>query len=193
MTRCGTLPPVDSYLPAEDRLRDRTLARFATMRVIRLSILIAVAAALLLLPRETRGGAAHQVSIVDFAFSPATITISIGDSVTWTNEDPVIHDATSTSGAFDSGDLDQGESYTLTFSQPGTHDYLCTPHPQMTGSVVVQAAAASPGGGGTVPDVAMDGPGLRDSGMLRALLAIATVLLVAATALLLVIRTRRSV
>lgn len=157
---------------------------------MRLGILIALAVALLLLPRETRGGSAHQVSIAEFAFNPSTITIDVGDSVTWTNEDQVVHTATSTSGAFDSGDLAQGESYTLTFSQAGTYDYLCTPHPTMTGRVVVQAAPAVPAGGGTVPDVAMIRPPLIDT--LRTLLAIATVLLVAALGLLVALRTRRA-
>jgi amicyanin len=156
---------------------------------VRLAVLITVAAALLLLPLETRG-AMHQVDIVDFAFSPATITVNVGDSVTWTNSDAVVHTATSTSGAFDSGDLDQDESYTLTFSQAGTYEYLCTPHPEMTGRVIVQQVSII--AGGIVPDVAMAQPGFGDTDALRTLLAIVTVLLVLATALLVVIRARHS-
>jgi hypothetical protein len=63
-------------------------------------------------------------------------------------------------GAFDSGDLEEGESYSLTFTTPGTYDYLCTPHPNMTGRIVVVAAAATaapsaPATGGGLPNVAI--------------------------------------
>lgn len=116
-------------------------------------------------------GATHEVSISGSAFSPASLTINVGDTVTWTNADPLVHDAVSTSGpaAFDSGDLAQGASFGFTFTTAGTYDYHCTPHPDMVGRIVVQAAApgpttapsAAPGGGGTLPDVstpAPDGP-----------------------------------
>jgi len=108
-----------------------------------------------------RAGGAHAIEIADFAFAPATLTIAVGDSVTWTNADAVVHTATSTSGAFDSGDLATGESYTLTFSAPGTYAYLCTPHPTMTGRIVVEPApaTAAPSAGGGLPNVAVPAPG----------------------------------
>ena len=109
-----------------------------------------------------RGGS-HAVQIVDFAFSPATLTIQVGDTVTWTNADGVVHTATAGSAAFDSGDLAQGESYSVTFTEPGTYDYLCTPHPSMTGRIVVApptvpASAMPSAGGDSLPDVAMPAP-----------------------------------
>jgi amicyanin len=120
-----------------------------------------------------RAGTSHSVDIANFAFSPQTLTIQVGDTVTWTNLDTVQHTATSTSGAFDTGLLDQNEGYSITFTQPGTFDYLCTPHPSMTGQIVVQGApAATPapsqatGGGGTIPDVAMPAPAATDPAML---------------------------
>ncbi len=114
----------------------------------------------------SHAGGTNAVEIADFAFSPPTLTIVAGESVTWTNADAVVHTATSGSGAFDSGDLDAGESFTFTFTTPGTYDYLCTPHPTMTGSIVVRAASVStpaptvapPGGGGPIPNVAMRPP-----------------------------------
>ncbi len=117
-------------------------------------------------PSAIRGGTTHQVEIVDFAFHPPSITITAGDTVTWTNADAVAHTATSTSGVFDSGALEQGQSYSFTFSMPGTYAYLCTPHPAMTGEVVVLPAtvptappAASPApSSGALPDVAMQPP-----------------------------------
>jgi plastocyanin len=123
-----------------------------------LALLLAALILFVLGSIEMARAATHAVAIADFAFSPATLTITAGDTVTWTNEDPVVHTATSATGAFDSGDLAQGESFSLTFTTPGTYAYLCTPHPSMTGQIVVQAAAPAPspaGGGGTIPDVAM--------------------------------------
>ena len=109
-----------------------------------------------------RGGG-HAIEIADFAFAPATLTIAVGETVTWTNADPVVHTATATSGAFDSGDLDTGGSYSVTFTEPGTYDYLCTPHPEMTGRIVVAPptvpASPPPTGANALPDVAMAAPG----------------------------------
>lgn len=131
----------------------------ATAHRLRL-IVGATAAALLLvgLPAASTRGAGHAVTIADFAFSPATLTITAGDTVTWTNEDAMVHTATSVDGAFDSGDLEQGDSYSLTFTTPGTYDYLCTPHPSMTGRIVVVAAAnpaPSAAPSGELPNVAV--------------------------------------
>ena len=77
------------------------------------------------------------VSISKFAFSPATITISAGQSITWTNADPVAHTATSDAQVWDSGDLAPNASFSTTFSQPGTYAYHCTIHPFIRGTVVV--------------------------------------------------------
>lgn len=125
-----------------------------------LALLLAAIVLFVLGSLEMARGATHAVAITDFAFSPATLTITAGDTVTWTNEDQLEHTATSTAGAFDSGLLGQGESYSFTFTTPGTYAYLCTPHPSMTGQIVVQAAAPAPTAGATpvggpVPDVAM--------------------------------------
>jgi plastocyanin len=93
--------------------------------------------------------ATRAVAIAGFEFSPAAITINVGDRVTWTNSDAVAHTATATSGAFDTGDIAQGESATVRFTQPGTYSYVCTPHPSMTGTIRVRAASG--GGGPTDP------------------------------------------
>ena len=89
----------------------------------------------------------HAVGISGFAFSPATVTVAVGDTVTWTNADQVPHTATADAGAFDTGTLDNGGSNTVTFSTAGTFPYHCSVHPQMTGTVVVEAASSSGGGG----------------------------------------------
>jgi plastocyanin len=77
------------------------------------------------------------VAIQDFAFSPDTIEITAGTTVTWTNNDSAPHTVTSDDGAFDSGDLAQGDSVSLTFNEPGTYTYHCTYHPNMVGTIIV--------------------------------------------------------
>jgi plastocyanin len=131
----------------------------STARRGALALLLAALVLFVLGSIEIARGATQAVTIDDFAFSPATLTITAGDTVTWTNQDTTTHTATSNTGVFDSGDLDPGDAFSFTFTTPGTYEYHCTPHPTMTGQIVVQAAAATPlptpAGGGTVPDVAM--------------------------------------
>lgn len=81
-----------------------------------------------------------QVSIDNFTFSPAKLTIPVGATVTWTNHDDVPHTATGTNKpkAFDSGVLDTDQGFSHTFSVPGTYDYFCAVHPHMTGQIVVK-------------------------------------------------------
>ncbi len=80
-------------------------------------------------------GTEHQVTIENFAFSPAEITIKVGDTVTWTEQDAVHH--TTTGSIFDSGDLGQEQTYSKTFDKAGTYDYTCNYHPNMKGKVIV--------------------------------------------------------
>jgi plastocyanin len=82
-------------------------------------------------------------SIIDFAFSPATITIHAGDTVTWTNTGKQPHTATADNNSWDTGILRPGQSGSHTFSTPGTYSYYCIVHPFMKGTVVVLAAATT--------------------------------------------------
>ena len=156
--------------------------------------LVAVVAWLVLNAGTTlpvRGGG-HAIEISDFAFAPATLTVAVGETVTWSNADPVVHTVTATLGAFDSGDLDTGESYSVTFTEPGTYDYLCTPHPEMTGRIVVAPptvpASPPPTGGNALPDVAMAAP----PGPSALQLAGLTLLILSAVATGLIARRRRA-
>jgi plastocyanin len=83
----------------------------------------------------------RSVTIAGFAFSPATVTVSVGDRVTWRNDDDTTHTATSGS-AWSTGDIAPGSSKSITFTRAGTYDYICAIHPTMTGRVVVRAASA---------------------------------------------------
>ncbi len=81
---------------------------------------------------------AGQVSIQSFSFGPQTLTIPAGTTVTWTNSDSVTHTVTAMDGSFDSGNLTPGQSFSFTFTTPGTYSYHCSIHPFMRGQVVVQ-------------------------------------------------------
>jgi plastocyanin len=78
-----------------------------------------------------------SINIQGFAFSPKTITVKVGTQVTWTNLDNVGHTATALDGTYDSGLLNNGESFTFQFDQSGTFEYHCTPHPSMRGIIIV--------------------------------------------------------
>jgi plastocyanin len=101
-----------------------------------------------------RAAQTHTVNIVDFSFEPGQLTIAVGDTVTWTNEDGAAHTATATGGAFDSGNMEQGDAFSFTFASAGDYPYLCTYHPEMTGTIFVRAAAPSPSES-TTPSTAM--------------------------------------
>ena len=83
------------------------------------------------------------VTIKNFAFSPSELTIPVGATVVWKNEDSVAHTATSSGQGFDSGNLDQGQSFSFTFAKAGTYAYVCSYHPNMTGKIVVQDPSQS--------------------------------------------------
>lgn len=87
---------------------------------------------------STAGGATDSITIHNFAFSPSTITVDPGATVTVTNRDQVAHTLTASHGAFDTGDIAPGQSKTLTAPKtPGTYTYFCMIHQYMTGTVVV--------------------------------------------------------
>lgn len=86
----------------------------------------------------------HQVEIENFTFGPSTMTVAVGDTVTWTNIDSAPHTVTAEDGSFDSGNLDEGQTFSFTFAAAGTYAYICDFHSDMTATVVVQAAEAAP-------------------------------------------------
>ena len=93
--------------------------------------------------------AAAGVTIQDFAFGPASVTVNVGDTVTWTNQDDIGHTATADGGQFNTGILNKGQSGSATFDTAGTFTYYCQPHPNMKGTIVVQAASTGGSDDGT--------------------------------------------
>ena len=87
---------------------------------------------------------AGGVSIDNFTFTPASMTVKAGTTVTWTNRDDIPHGIADSNNAFKkSKALDTDDSFSFTFTTPGTYKYFCYIHPHMTGTIVVEAAAGS--------------------------------------------------
>jgi plastocyanin len=78
------------------------------------------------------------VKIDHFTFSPATITVTAGSTVRWTNHDDIPHSVVSEDKSFKSKAMDTDENFSYTFTKPGTYSYLCSIHPRMTGKIIVQ-------------------------------------------------------
>jgi amicyanin len=81
---------------------------------------------------------AYRVTIDNFSFLPATLTVPAGTKVTWINHDDVPHNVISVDKKFASPVLDTDEEFSYNFTAPGTYSYYCSIHPKMTGKVVVQ-------------------------------------------------------
>jgi plastocyanin len=84
------------------------------------------------------GAVTTTVEIRDFAFAPADLTVGVGSTVTWKNEDGATHTVTGDDDGFDSADLPGGAEFSQTFDEAGTFTYHCEIHPSMTGTVRVE-------------------------------------------------------
>jgi plastocyanin len=83
-----------------------------------------------------------NVKIDNFTFGPQKLTVKLGDTVTWINEDDIPHTLVSI-GRFRSAALDTGEKFSFTFTKVGTFEYFCGLHPQMQGTIVVESATGA--------------------------------------------------
>jgi plastocyanin len=79
-----------------------------------------------------------HVTIDNFTFSPATLTVPVGTTVTWINQDDTVHTVTSVDHRFGSQGLDTGDTFSFQFSSPGTYAYYCSIHPKMEGKIIVK-------------------------------------------------------
>ena len=104
--------------------------------------LILVVGLLFLLAPARAEAATQHVAMENYAYSPSSLTIQAGDTVTWTNHDQAPHNVVTTSGpaSLQSPLLAQGESWSFTFTVPGTYEYYCSVHPDMRAQVIVQPA-----------------------------------------------------
>jgi plastocyanin len=79
-----------------------------------------------------------KVTIDNFTFAPAELTVSVGTAVTWENRDDIPHTVVEKNRLFRSKALDTGDSYSFTFTSAGTYDYFCGLHPHMVGKIIVK-------------------------------------------------------
>jgi plastocyanin len=109
------------------------------MRIIRYAAVVAFAGGIGLAAVGIAVAAAPAaVTIDNFAFTPATITVAAGSTVTWTNSDDIPHTVRAVDGSFRSKAMDSDESYSFTFAKPGVYSYFCSIHPKMVGKVIVK-------------------------------------------------------
>ena len=81
--------------------------------------------------------------IDNFTFVPARLTVKAGTTVTWRNEDDIPHTIASAARLFKSKALDTDDSFSFTFTEPGTYEYFCSLHPRMTATIVVESGNAA--------------------------------------------------
>ena len=85
-----------------------------------------------------QSGEVVEVAIAGFEFGPAELTVPVGATVVWTNEDNVVHSVVSNDGSISSPPLDEGDTFTFTFDTPGEYGYICGFHPAMTATITVE-------------------------------------------------------
>jgi len=101
-----------------------------------ISIMMLYALLLISCSKDNQGP--DEVFMEGSKFTPSTITVTAGTTVTWTNKDNVTHSVTSDTGMFESGDLSKGDTFHYTFSAKGSYDYHCRFHGTMIGTVIVE-------------------------------------------------------
>jgi plastocyanin len=106
------------------------------------ALLAGALAAVVLFPGLV-GAEDATAKIDNFTFTPARLSVKAGTTVTWRNEDDIPHTVTSATQLFKSKALDTDDSFSFTFTEPGTYEYFCSLHPRMTGTIVVEPGNAS--------------------------------------------------
>lgn len=120
------------------------------VRLIVPILALALSGAVVVVPFAVSADGAASVTIHEgsdpatWGYTPTSTSVTVGQTITWTNAGAVPHDAASTDGTWKTPLLNNGASASVTFNTPGTYNYICTPHPWMKGTVVVTAAAAAP-------------------------------------------------
>lgn len=137
VARMRVAPTALTSLPAG--LAARALSASA---LVALTLSASALAAVTLAVSASPALAVQSSSIAGFQFEPTPLTVTVGETVTWTNKDAVAHTVTASGKQFDSGKLAAGKSFSFTFKSAGTYLYTCTLHPYMKGEVIVQGMSA---------------------------------------------------
>jgi plastocyanin len=98
----------------------------------------------ILRPGDSQAEAApNKIEISNFSFAPAALTVPVGTTVTWVNDDDEPHTVVESNTLFKSHTLDTGDKFSFTFTTPGKFQYFCTIHAHMVGTIVVEAGQQS--------------------------------------------------
>lgn len=89
---------------------------------------------------QAPAAAGPTVKIDNFVFGPQAVTVSVGTTVTWINQDDIPHTVVADDKSFKSKVLDTDERFSFTFTKAGEYGYFCSLHPHMTGKVIVRAS-----------------------------------------------------
>jgi plastocyanin len=121
------------------------------MKLLASTVALATTAILLVPAGPADARASASVTVADMAFSPSSVTVGLGESVTWTFQDATAHTSTSDQGFWDSGTRSGGATYARAFTSAGTFAYHCSIHSMMRGKVAVPVTASgSPNAGWTI-------------------------------------------
>lgn len=150
------------------------------------ALILAILTVLFMGLAAAASAATMTVEMRDNTFQPQTITVNVGDTITWTNVGQRPHDATADNGAFSSPRrMSNGQSFSWTATAPGTYTYVCTIHINqgMRGTIVVQGAGGAPampgtGGGGMAAHYNLSLPLLGGAMLALALVATGTTRLI---------------
>src|SRR5690348_1589207 len=121
--------------------------RIRTVGIVTVVALIALFTLVPLAGAAPRMAETKNITIKDFEFNPKTISVNVGDTITWTNDGPSPHTVSADDASFDSNNLDKGATFSHTFDKAGTFAYYCKYHGSkggagMAASITVAAAAA---------------------------------------------------
>jgi amicyanin len=105
---------------------------------VNLRALALIALMALVVMNGNANAADAQVKIANFTFEPPVLTVKVGTTVTWVNDDDIPHLVSEKDGKFRSSALDTNETFSETFKDAGTIEYFCVLHPHMTGKIVVE-------------------------------------------------------
>lgn len=97
-----------------------------------------VIAGVLLAAAQDAAAATHTITMEAMAYAPATLRVKRGDTVVWVNKDAFPHTATAGDRSFDSREIPSGKRWRYVAKTPGTHPYVCTFHPTMKATLIVE-------------------------------------------------------
>jgi plastocyanin len=130
-----------TYIDKGDKMNIKLTGAFFVIAIVLAGCAPQAAAPVASIPATSLpvvSGSEAKINISGFAFDPVTITIKVGETVTWTNQDNVVHTVAADDNSWTSDNLGKGASFSHTFNTAGTFTYHCGVHPNMKGTVIVQ-------------------------------------------------------